>query len=114
MAKTNWNRSLAEGLKHETQTITWVSENTGNEYVTDVVPSLNVLSVGSCEEVEGGFKYSVVDTTNDLEYSIKSPNNVAVKFGTILQFKNVRGGATSSGIGWFKSDSVIVVKTNET
>ena len=113
MAKTNWNRSLAEVLKHDTQTITLVSENTGNEYITDVVATLNVLSIGSCEEVEGGYKYSVVDTTNDLEYSIKSPNDVDVKFGTILQFKNVRGGATSNGIGWFKADSVIAVKRNE-
>lgn len=89
MAKTNWNRNLSEVLKHETESITLVSENTGKEYITDVVSTLNVLSVGSCEEVEGGFKYSVVDTTNDLEYSIKSPNNVAVKFGTLLQFKNL-------------------------
>lgn len=114
MAKTNWKRNLSEVLKHETESITLISGNTGKEYITDVIPTLNVLSVGSYEEVEGGFKYSVVDTTNDLEYSIKTPNNVTVKFGSILQFKNVRGGETSNGVGWFKADSVVVVKRNET
>jgi len=43
---------------------------TGNEYTTDVVPVLNVLSTGSTEEVDGKFKYSVVDTKNDLEFNL--------------------------------------------
>lgn len=72
-----------------------VSEKTGNEYTTDVVPVLNVLSIDSLEEVDGKFKYPVVDTKNDLEYTIKTSNKVDVKFGTLLQFKNIRGGATT-------------------
>ncbi|NMW55570.1 hypothetical protein HKO46_07245 [Streptococcus equi subsp. zooepidemicus] len=112
MAKTNWNRTLEEVLKHKTQPKIFISDKTGNEYTADAVPTLNVLSIGSIEEVDGKFKYPVVDTNNDLEYTIKVPNKVEVKFGTLLQFKNVRGGATSSGIGWYAADSVAVVQRN--
>ncbi|HEM5163689.1 TPA: hypothetical protein U1269_001922 [Streptococcus suis] len=112
MAKTNWNRTLEEVLKHKTQTNVMVSERTGNEYTTDVIPVLTVVSIGSIEEIDGKFKYSIVDTGNDLEYVIKTSNKVEVKFGTILQFKNVRGGATQNGIGWYAADSVAVVQRN--
>lgn len=110
--KTNWNRTLAEVLKQKTEPKVMVSEKTGNEYTTDVIPVLNVVSIGSIEEVDGKFKYSIVDTNNDLEYVIKAPNKLDVKFGTILQFKNVRGGATTSGVGWYAADSVAVVQRN--
>lgn len=113
MAKTNWNRNLEEVIKQKTQPKVMVSEKTGNEYTADVVPILNVVSIGTIEEIDGKFKYSIVDTNNNLEYAIKAPNKVEVKFGTILQFKNVRGGATTNGIGWFAADSVAVVKSNE-
>lgn len=53
-----------------------------------------------------------MDPTNDLEYTIKVPNKVAVKFGSILQFKNVRGGPTHNGYGWYAADSVAVVERN--
>ncbi len=112
VSQTNWIKTLEEVLKQKTQPKVMVSEKTGNEYTTDVVPSLNVLSIGSFEEVAGKFKYSVVDTNNDLEYTIKVPNKVDVKFGTILQFKNVRGGATNNGVGWYAADSVSVVQRN--
>lgn len=112
MAKTNWNRTLEEVLKQKTQTKVMVSEKTGNEYTTDVIPVLTVVSIGSIEEVDGKFKYSIVDTKNDLEYVIKVPNQIEVKFGTILQFQNVRGGSTSNGIGWYAADSVAVVQRN--
>ena len=36
----------------------------------------------------------------------------SVPFGTLLQFSNVRGGATSNGIGWYAADSVAVVQRN--
>jgi hypothetical protein len=62
MAKTNWNRSLEEVLKQKTQPKVMVSEKTGNEYTADVVPILNVVSIGSIEEIDGKFKYSIVDT----------------------------------------------------
>ena len=97
---------------HETQPKVMTSEKTGNEYTTDVIPTLKVVSIGSIEEVDGKYKYSVVDTTHDLEYSIKVPNKVEVKFGTILQFHIVRGGATANGIGWYAADSVAVVTRN--
>ncbi|MBD3949427.1 hypothetical protein I4Q36_06935 [Tuanshanicoccus lijuaniae] len=113
MAKTNWNRTLSEVLKQKTKAMVMVSEKSGNEYTTDVVPILKVVSIGSVEEVDGKFKYSIVDTDNDLEYAIKVANRVEVKFGTILQFKNVRGGATSNGTGWFAADSVAVAQRNE-
>ena len=80
MAKTNWSRTLEEVLKQKTQPKVLVSEKTGNEYTADVVPVLNVVSIGSIEEIDGKFKYSIVDTNNDLEYSIKTPNKVDVKF----------------------------------
>ena len=112
MAKTNWNRTLAEVLMHETQPKVMTSEKTGNEYTTDVIPTLRVVSIGSIEEKDGKYKYSIVDTVNDLEYTIKVPNKVEIKFGTILQFKNVRGGATANGIGWYAADSVAVVQRN--
>ncbi|MFH6615430.1 hypothetical protein QE521_03645 [Streptococcus suis] len=112
MAKTSWYRTLDEVLKQETQPKAMVSEKTGNEYTAEVVPVLNVVSIGSIEEIDGKFKYSIVDTKNDLEYVIKAPNKVDVKFGTILQFKNVRGGATTNGIGWYAAESVVVVQRN--
>ncbi len=112
MAKTNWNRTLAEVLMHETQPKVMTSEKTGNEYTADVIPNLKVVSIGSIEEVDGKYKYSVVDTINDLEYTIKVPNKVEIKFGTVLNFVNVRGGATSNGIGWYAADSVAVVQRN--
>lgn len=112
MAKTNWNRTLAEVLKQETQPKVMISDKTGNEYTTDVIPTLKVVSIGSIEEIDGKYKYSVVDTINDLEYTIKVPNKVEIKFGTVLNFVNVRGGSTANGIGWYAADSVAVVTRN--
>lgn len=112
MAKTNWNRTLSEVLKQETKEMVMVSEKTGNEYTTEVVPKLRALSIGSIEEIDGKYKYSVVDTVNDLEYTIKVSNKVDVNFGTSLEFKNVRGGSTQNGVGWYAADSVTVVQRN--
>lgn len=112
MAKTNWVRTLAEVLKQETQPKVMISDKTGNEYTTDVIPTLKVVSIGSIEEIDGKYKYSVVDTINDLEYTIKVPNKVEIKFGTVLNFVNVRGGSTANGIGWYAADSVAVVTRN--
>jgi hypothetical protein len=112
LAIPNWTRTLSEVLNHETQSRTLVSEKNGNEYTTDVIPTLNVLSIGSIEKVDNKFKYSIVDIKNDLQYSIKAPNKLDVEFGTILQFKNVRGGATPNGVGWYSAESVAVVQRN--
>ena len=110
--KPNWQRTLSEVLKHETKSIVLTSENTGNEYTTDIIPKLKLLSTGSLEEINGKYKYSVVDTINDLEYNIKTNNKVEIRFGTTLEFSNVRGGATTNGIGWYAADSVAVVQRN--
>ena len=112
MAIPYWTRSLDEVLKQETQPKVMISEKNGNEYTADVIPVLKVLSTGSVEEINGKFKYSIVDINNDLEYSIKAPNKLDIQFGTILQFKNVRGGVTSNGYGWCAADSVAVVPRN--
>ena len=52
--KTNWNRTLAEVLKQETQQKVFVSDKTGNEYTTDVIPELIVYSLSPAEETEDG------------------------------------------------------------
>lgn len=111
MAKPNWKRTLSEVLKQKTETITQISEKTGNEYQIEIIPELSVYSVGSIEENDGKFKYAVVDIQNELEYSIKTTNKVEVKFGTLLQFRKVRGGELNNGNGWYSAESVAVVNT---
>ncbi|WP_270290013.1 hypothetical protein [Enterococcus casseliflavus] len=108
----NWIPRLKDVLGHETQEITLTSPRTGNQYTTDAISNLKVVSTGSIEETDDGkYRYSIVDTTKNLEYRIKTDNKVDVKFGTILVFKNVRGGATNRG-GWYAADSVEVVNRN--
>lgn len=112
MSQPSWNKSLQEVLGHDTKEITLISPRTKNEYQTDVVLQLKVVSTGSIEPTEDGkYRYSIVDTTENLEYSIKTNNQVDVKFSTVLVFKNVRGGATKTG-GWYASDSVELVQRN--
>ena len=113
MAKPNWNKNLADVLKQPTEKVTLISKNTGNEYVTDIVKQLMVVSTGIVEEVKDGYKYSIVDTKNSLEYTIKAPTKVEVSLGSIVVFTNVRGGATSNGDGWYSADSVTVASRNE-
>lgn len=113
MAKPIWNKTLAEVLKHPTVQVVLTSKTTGKEYTADVIHQLPVFSTGVIDEVEGGFKYSIADTKNNLEYTIKAPQRVDVKFGTILVFRNVRGGSTSTGNGWYSAESVELAKHNE-
>ncbi|MDU6605896.1 MAG: hypothetical protein E6472_08040 [Streptococcus salivarius] len=111
MAKTNWKKNLSEVLKQQTTTLTLVSEKTGNEYTVDVVPALKVFSTGTFEQTEDGkYRYSIVDVSHNLEYSIKAPNLIEVSFGQVLQFQNVRGGETSNGNGWFSAEAVALVE----
>lgn len=109
MAKPNWEKLLSEVLHQKTRIVELVSERTGNTYTAEVVPLLTVYSVGSVEEVAGGYRYAIADTANGLEYAIKAPNKVNLSFGTALQFKNVRGGATNNG-GWYAAEAVAVVE----
>ncbi|HEL1566209.1 TPA: hypothetical protein TXI81_001763 [Streptococcus suis] len=113
MPKPNWTRTLAEVLLHKTQVANFFSEKTGNEYQTEVIPILEVISIGVIEETsDKKYKYSIVDVPNNLEYSIKTPNKINVRFGSLLQFKNVRGGTTNNGAGWYVADSVKEVQHN--
>lgn len=106
MSQPNWSPKLKDVLGHETKEISLISQRTGNEYKTDVIPMLKTLSTGSIEQTEDGkYRYSIVDTANNLEYAIKTENKIEVKFGMILAFQNVRGGATTHG-GWYAADSV--------
>ena len=113
MAKPNWNKTLSEVLKHPTVQVVLTSKTTGKEYTTDIIRQLPVFSTGGIDEVEGGFKYSIVDTKNNLEYTIKAPQKVDVEFSAVLVFTNVRGGSTSTGNSWFSAESVEVAKRNE-
>ncbi len=110
MVQPNWNPKLKDVLGHETKEISLLSQRTGNEYKTDVIPLLKAFSTGSVEETEDRkYRYSIVDTTNNLEYAIKTENKLEVKFGMVLAFTNVRGGATTHG-GWYGADSVQAVQ----
>ncbi|MGO0093343.1 hypothetical protein ACTMS5_02620 [Streptococcus suis] len=113
MAKPSWSRTLSEVLRHQTQVATYTSDKTGRAYQTDIIPVLEVISIGTIEETsDKKYKYSVVDVANNLEYAIKTPNKINVRFGTMLQFSNVRGGTTNNGTGWYAADSVTEVKRN--
>lgn len=110
MAIPKWNKTLGEVLKQPTIQVVLTSKTSGKEYTTDVVRQLPVISTGIVDEVEGGYKYSIVDTKNNLEYIIKAPQKIDSKFGTVLVFRNVRGGATSNGGGWYSAESVEVAQ----
>ncbi|GCF92146.1 hypothetical protein NRIC_00370 [Enterococcus florum] len=112
MSSPVWVNPLAIVLGHPTSEITKISPRTGNEYTTDAILDLKVLLAGSIEALEDGkYRYPIADHTQNLEYVIKAPNKVDVKFGTMLHFKNVVGGQTSRG-GWYSADSVEVVQKN--
>lgn len=113
MAKPNWTPKLADVLKHKTVEVEMHSARTGNDYRADVIPELRVLSVGSVEEIDGKYRYAIADNKTGLEYEIKVDKQVPVNFGTILSFKNVRGGATTRGAGWYAADDVVVVPRKE-
>lgn len=110
MSKPNWTPRLSDVLKHKTVEIKAHSNRTGNDYITDVIQTLRVVSTGSKEKMNDDFfKYSIVDITTGLEYEIKVQRNIDVNFGFPLEFRNVRGGATSKG-GWYSADDVVLIK----
>lgn len=110
MAQPIWNRTLSEVLQQNTEIRTITSPRTGKEYQAETVLSLEVVSTGSVEEVDGQFSYPIVDTIHQLEYTIKAPKRVDVVFGSQLVFTNVTGGALNNGRGWYKAEDVRVVK----
>lgn len=106
----NWEKKLTEVLGYPTQEITKISPRTSNEYKTDAILELKVLSTGSMEALEDGkYRYTIADPNQGLDYSIKTANKIEVKFGTTLLFKNVVGGATKNGAGWYSADSVEII-----
>jgi hypothetical protein len=50
-----------------------------------------------------------VDSKAGLEYEIKVQKKIEVKFGSPVEFKNVRGGATTRG-GWYSADDVSLLQ----
>ena len=63
MAKPTWIKRIKRRFKNTLQyKVVLTSKTTGNEYTADVVRQLPVVSTGVIDEVEGGVKYSIVDT----------------------------------------------------
>ena len=60
---------------------------------------------------DGKYRYSIVDPNQNLEYAIKVPTKIDVKFGTALSFKNVCGGSTNFS-GWYSADVVSIIQRN--
>ncbi len=113
MTKPTWEKKLSEVLGYQTREITKISPRTGNEYITDAIPTLNISSTGIVSSLDDGyFRYSVVDTQKQLEYEIKVKNKIDVQLGTPLSFKNVVGGSLDNGRSWYSADSVEVLKRN--
>ncbi|BCP61778.1 hypothetical protein NWE22_05305 [Streptococcus parasuis] len=108
----DFTKNLQEVTHQVTETIMKVSPKTGKEYQAEVIKKLRVNAVSSPTEKNGKYAYSIIDTKNDLEYSITAPNFVDAKFTTALEFTNVTGGLLNSGIVWFSSDSVAIIQRN--
>lgn len=110
MVKPNWNIALSDVLKHPTQQITKISNKTGKEYQTEAISELNVILVGTPEEVLKdnivSTIYPIHDPKAKLEYQIKVlGKNKNLVFGSHVLLKNVVGGSTNSG-GWYQADSI--------
>ncbi|MBS9339185.1 hypothetical protein G6R29_06075 [Fructobacillus sp. M2-14] len=111
MAKPQWTRTLSQVLGKDTQEITMISEKTGKEYTTDIIPVYGAISTGIVEKTpDGKYRYSVVDNKNNYELSVKVNQKFDVRFGMVLAFNNLRGGSLQNGTGWYAADSVQEVK----
>lgn len=104
--RPKWTKKLSEVTLQKTVVKEYLSEKTGNKYSTDVIPAFRLVSTGSIEEKENGYKYAVVDAVNGLEYEVTVPEKIEVKFGMVVEFSNFRGGALSNGVGWYKADKI--------
>ena len=108
----DFTKNLQEVTHQVTEQIMKVSPQTGNEYQAEVIKKLRVHAVSSPTEKNGKYVYSIIDTKNDLEYSITAPNQVDAKFAAQLEFTNVTGGLLNTGIVWFSADSVAIIPRN--
>lgn len=111
MAKTPiWTKSLEEVLGHQTKKVTRKSPRTGNTYETDVIPSVELVTMGAPEETlkdgQKVYRYSVFDMKKDLQYQVTCPNLIKVNGVKQVVFVNLTGGALNNGRGWYKADSV--------
>ena len=107
----SFSKNLQEVTLQKTEKTIKISEKTGAEYTVEYIPTLQVLAITAPEEHNGKFRYSIIDTNNDLEYTITAPTKVEAKFGTSLVFKNVRGGFMDKTV-WFAAESVSILQRN--
>ena len=115
MAKQpSWLRPLSEVLGHSTTTIMRKSARTGNNYNADVIPSIELVSMGAPQVVEKSgvksYRYSVFDMAKDLEYQVTCPNLLQISGVKQVVFTNLTGGALNNGNGWYKADRVELAK----
>ncbi|HFI0742330.1 TPA: hypothetical protein ACGOXR_000520 [Streptococcus suis] len=109
----SFSKTLQEVTLQKTEKTIKTSEKTGAEYTVEYIPALQVLAITAPEEHNGKFRYSIIDTNNDLEYTITAPTKVEAKFGTRLVFKNVRGGLMDkTKTVWFAAESVSILPRN--
>ena len=108
--KPSFKRKLDEVLGHPTIEKELVKAD-GGFWKAEVVERVRLASTGSVQATKDNqYRYSIVDINNNLEYEIKAPQKIDVKFGTVLEFKNLIGGSFDNGGTWFKADSVSVVE----
>lgn len=112
ITKETFKKTLAEVTRQPTVEITKKSSKSGSEYKAEIIKTLHAYAVSAPIKKNEKYSYSVIDTTNDLEYSISAPNHVDAKFTTPLEFTNVSGGLLDSGIVWFSAESVKVISRN--
>lgn len=101
----SFEKNLQEVTLQKTEKIRKTSEKSGTEYTVEHIPALRVIAITAPEEYNGKYRYSIIDTEHDLEYTITVPIKIEAKFGTSLVFKNVRGGLMDKRV-WFSADSV--------
>ncbi|OUQ74437.1 hypothetical protein [Lactobacillus gallinarum] len=117
MEKPTWNKTLGDVLHEKTQEAKLLSAS-GNEYVTDVIPSYDVVVLGSAtaktdsSENITGYVYEIYDPKHDLGgFTITAPNLIRFKGMKKVRFSRVRGGALNNkSEGWFKADRIDELK----
>ena len=116
MAKNpSWNKSLSEVLGYQTQKVTRKSARTGNAYEVDVIPRLELIDMGEPEAItkdDGSktYRYSVFDMSKNLEYQVSCTQYLKIAGVKQVILTNLTGGALNNGRGWYKADSIQLVK----
>ena len=116
MAKNpSWNKSLSEVLGYQTQKVTRKSARTGNAYEVDVIPRLELIVMGEPEAItkdDGSktYRYYVFDMSKNLEYQVSCTQYLKIAGVKQVILTNLTGGALNNGRGWYKADSIQLVK----